>query len=174
MYEDDLYQKKYAEYENCSIALLQEIEILKKIASVQNLVWNAITNREWADFEVHINAIGVLGAEFDVIDQRREALFSQFPAYHINGEERARFYAFAATFPEDLRNKLADTYRNLKIETVRVRMFNDTILNYLNSIRSTVTGFLDIAFPEHRGKLYSRGGKEIPKDIRSMVLNRHF
>jgi hypothetical protein len=91
----------------------------------------------------------------------------------VKGEEKARFYVFAATFPEDLRDKLADTYRNLKTETLKVRIFNDTILGYLNSIRTTVTGILDIAFPEHRGKLYSRGGKEVPRDIRSVMLNRH-
>jgi hypothetical protein len=174
MYEDDLYGKKYAEYESCSIVLLQEIEILKKIVSLQNMVWNAVTNREWTDFEAHISAMGAMGAEFDALDRKREALFAQFPACNVNGGEKARFYAFAAAFPGDLRDKLADTYRNLKMETLRVRMFNDTILGYLNSIRTTVTGILDIAFPEHRGRLYSRGGKEVPKDMRSVMLNRHF
>jgi hypothetical protein len=173
MYEDDLYGKKYAEYEGCIIVLLQEIEILKKITSVQNMVWNAVTNREWTDFEAHIGAIGAMSAEFDTLDRKREALFSRFPACGVKGEEKARFYAFAATFPEDLRDKLADTYRNLKMETLKVRMFNDTILGYLNSIRTTVTGIIDIAFPEYRGRLYSRGGKEVPADMRSVMLNRH-
>jgi hypothetical protein len=173
MYEDDLYQEKYAEYESCSIVLLQEIEILRKIASLQNSVWNAVTKREWADFETHIGAIGVLGAEFDALDRKREVLFSQFPAYGTGGEGKPRFYAFAATFPGDLHDKLAATYRNLKMETIKVRMFNDTILGYLNNIRTTAAGFLDIAFPERRGRLYSRGGKEVEKDMRSMVLDRH-
>jgi hypothetical protein len=173
MHEDDLYQEKYVEYENCSIVLLQEIEILRKIASVQNLVWNTIASREWADFETHIGAIGVMGAEFDALDRKREVLFSRFPAYGAGGEGNSRFYAFAATFPGDLRDKLTDTYRNLKMETLRVRMFNDTILGYLNSIRATAAGFLDIAFPDRRGRLYSRGGKEVQKDMRSMVLDRH-
>jgi hypothetical protein len=173
MYEDDLYGKKYAEYEGCSIILLQEIEILKKITSLQNMIWNAVTSREWTDFEVHIGAIGALGAEFDALDRKREALFLQFSAGGVNGGEQARFYAFAAAFPGDLRGKLADTYRNLKMETLKVRMFNDTILGYLNSIRTTVAGMLDAAFPEYRGRLYSRGGKEVPRDMRSVMLNRH-
>jgi hypothetical protein len=172
MYEDDFYGKKYAEYESCSIILLQEIEILKKILSVQNMVWNAVTDRKWTDFETHISAIGAMSAEFDGLDRKRDALFPGFPACGMKNGGKARFYAFAAAFPGDLRDKLIDTYRNLKMETLRVRMFNDTILGYLNSIRTAVTGILDIAFPECRGRLYSRGGKEVPRDMRSVMLNR--
>jgi hypothetical protein len=45
-------------------------------------------------------------------------------------------------------------------------------MTYLNEARLLVAGFLDAAFPDRKGKIYSRRGVQVQADMRSMVLNK--
>jgi hypothetical protein len=158
--------------EKCSFILIRETELMKQIASLQSEVWNAVINRVWTDFEAQIRAINTLSAEFDALESEREALLPAF--YHDNNRFDAGFYALVAEFPDELRNKLTEVFRELKMETIRVRISNDNLLSYLTEMKATITGFLEMAFPDRMGRLYSRQGTQIPQDMRSMVLNQHY
>jgi hypothetical protein len=158
-------------YENCSLILTRETEILKKITVLQNEVREAVLSRVWTDFEDQINAINTLSAEFNGLEQEREELLARFPG---SGDEKSRFYSLAAAMPPDLRNTLTESYRSLKMETLKVRMSNDALLTYLNEARTTVANFLEIAFPEHPGRIYSRQGKPTQVIPGSLVLNQSY
>ena len=58
------------------------------------------------------------------------------------------------------------------METFKIRLTNDTLLRYLNEARATAAAFLEAAFPDLKGRLYSRRGTQVPADMRSMVLNQ--
>jgi hypothetical protein len=49
---------------------------------------------------------------------------------------------------------------------------NDALTHYLDGARAVVADFLEAAFPDRHGKIYSRQGTRIHADMRSMVLNR--
>jgi hypothetical protein len=161
------------EFDQCKDVLLKEIGLLEKITLLQSLVWNAVTTREWTDFEAHIAAINAFGDAFNVLERERQGLLAELPAQAGIGDEKSRFYALAARFPPDLCNEITAIYRNLKLETLKVRASNEALLNYLAGAKATMTSFLEAVFPD-RGMLYSKGGKQIAQDMRSMVLNRHF
>ncbi|GHT58643.1 hypothetical protein FACS1894109_13210 [Spirochaetia bacterium] len=165
-------------YEGCSSILERECGLLRELESLQKLVWDAVTSREWTDFEAHISRLNNFSAEFNVLEAERMKILAEFQgnvpnAPHASGEE-TRFYAMVSQFPDAERNELTKRYRELKSETLRVRISNDSLLTYLAEAKSTVAGFLEAAFPDRRGRVYSRSGAAVPADMRSMVLNHQF
>jgi hypothetical protein len=147
---------------------------LKKVTVLQSLVREAVLGRQWTDFEAHIGAINALSDQFGALEAKREKLLSDFPVQSEIGDEKSRFYALAARFPSEKRNEITDIYRNLKLETLKVRASNDALLNYIAEAKATMTGFLEAAFPDRGGRLYTKRGKQIAQDMRSMVLNQRF
>jgi hypothetical protein len=165
-------------YGRCTAVLEQERELIAKIAVMQDLIRKAVINRQWMDFEAYMEALGQIGAHFEDLDQERVRIFASFTGDGNTpgktGDDAAGFYALASCFPADERKALTDVYRNLKMETMKIRLESDALMNYLSEASLLVTGFLEAAFPDRKGKLYSRSGAQVQADMRSMVLNRHF
>jgi hypothetical protein len=167
-----------AEYRRCTAVLEQERELVAKIAGIQALVRRSVINRQWLDFESHMETLGQIGAQFEALERERVRIFSSFSGGGNTpgkaGEEAAGFYALASRFPPEERKAVTGVYRNLKTETMKVRIESDALMNYLTEASLLVSGFLEAAFPDRKGKIYSRSGAQIQADMRSMVLNRHF
>jgi hypothetical protein len=159
-------------FERFSSVLRQEAGLLTKIASLQRQVWETVLNRVWENFEGLMGSLDSLGAEFRVLEQERAGLMEEFGGEGLREDES--FYRLASRLPGGEGKELAGLYRNLKSETLRVRIANDNLLDYLGEAKATVNGFLEAAFPDRKGKVYSRQGALIPADMRSMVLNQSF
>jgi hypothetical protein len=158
-------------FSQVSSVLRRETELLTEIGSLQKQVWETVLNRVWENFEGLMESLNVLGAEFQVLEQERAGLMAEFGG---QARESESFYRLVSHLPGPEGRDLAGLYRNLKSETLRVRIANDSLLDYLGEAKTTVTGFLEAAFPDRRGKVYSRQGALIPADMRSMVLNQSF
>ena len=151
-----------------SILLLKEIEVLERIPPLQRLIRDAVIKREWTDYEVLMQSLGEIGVQFEILDTEREALFTTL----ADGEEPESFYAWAARLPDREREEISGLYRKLKMITLQIKIANDTLMEYLREARSTVTGLLEKAYPDRRGKMYSRRGIEREADMRSVMVNR--
>jgi hypothetical protein len=162
----------FPEYETCILILKQEIILMEKITSLQILVRNAVVNREWVDFETFLNSLGEVSNDFESLEFERERIFSVFAGRTGSKDEPAGFYSLASQLPNQERRELTELYRRLKLESIRIRLANDSLMVYLTEARTTVAGFLEAAFPDRKGRLYSRRGTQIPSDMRSMVLNQ--
>jgi hypothetical protein len=77
-----------------------------------------------------------------------------------------------ARLDEASRRELTDLYRRLKLDTLKVRLANDALSAYLSAARETLADFLNAAFPDRRGKIYSRRGAAVHSEMRSIVLDR--
>jgi hypothetical protein len=155
----------------CKAILLKESELVRRIANLQNLVYEAVLNRDWNGFEAHFSRLGEIGKEFTVLEHERERLFA---GILTESNASAKFYSLTVGLPIKERNELAEIYRNLKLETLRVRVAGETIMNFIAGARATVAGFFEIAFPDRKGKIYTPYGTPVSHDMRSMVLNRSF
>jgi hypothetical protein len=168
------------EMEKYGDILKREIEILGKISSIQDLVRNAVVNREWADFEPLLEKMHEQGNEFELLEAERAGLFADFVPERDRGEEARKnseavnFYTLISRLPENSRKELSELYRKLKLETLKTRIANDALLRYLNEGRAVVAAFFEAAFPNRNGKFYSRLGTQIQADMRSMVVNCSF
>jgi hypothetical protein len=159
----------------------RETELLCGIEAAQKQVWDAVIKREWTDFESLISMMDRIGTELAGLEEERQQVIhklsdeltgSSGPA---GGEaENSSFYRLISTLPEPERKELTDLYRQLKMAGLRVRIANDNLLAYLAEVKTTMSGFIEAAFPDRKGRVYSRSGAVVPADMRSMVLNRSF
>ncbi|MDR0316451.1 MAG: hypothetical protein LBH97_06080 [Treponema sp.] len=157
-------------FKKCRDILLKESELVQKIAVLQTMIQNAVVAREWTDFETHFRTMNDMGVEFAALEREREALFAgQSPDL---GDDKGRFYALVSELPAEQRNELTAIYRSLKLESLKLRMANETLMSYISEARATITGFLEIAFPDRNGRIYTPQGRPLSHDMRSMVLNQ--
>jgi hypothetical protein len=137
---------------------------------LQNLIREAVMNRNWTDFEGHFNDLGRIKAEFTALEGERELLFAEVPG--TRGD--TSFYTLTAQLPPQQRSELTEIYRSLKLETLRVQISGEALMSYITEVRAAMAGFFEIAFPDRSGKIYTPHGMPVSHDMRSMVLNRAF
>ena len=152
------------DYTRCASVLSGEIEILKRISAVQGKVRQAVINREWADFDENEKELNRLGEEFERLEEERALLF---PA-------ETPFYDVILELPIEERIEVSRLYRGLKTETLKMRATNETFLVYLNEARNLATAYLEAVCPARGGKLYTRKGRKVSQDLRSIVINHRY
>ena len=167
-------------YEKCKNILLKEWELIQKAVIVQEKIRAAVDNKEWTVFEDHLNVMNSIESNMTNLESEREQLFYVFETLiHQQGfsetlDAKGRFYKMAAILPEDQRNELTEIYRSLKLEAMKLRISNNSLLTYLTEIKSTLNDFFALAFPDRCGKMYTKSGTHFSNELRSMVLNRSF
>jgi hypothetical protein len=158
-------------FEKCKAILLKECELVRRISRLQDLVYEAVINRDWNGFEANFSRLGEIGKEFSVLEHERERIFAGILP---ESDAPARFYSLTAGLPPEQRGELTEIYRNLKLETLKVKIAGETIMNFIAGARATVASFFEVAFPDRKGKIYTPYGTPVSHDMRSMVLNRSF
>ena len=153
-----------------SIVLFKEIELLEKIPPLQTMIRDAVIKREWADYELLMHSLGEIGSQFEVLEAEREAMYKAFQV----GDDPESFYSWAAKLPRGEQEEFSALYRKLKMITLQIRISNDTLMEYLREAKSAVSTVLERAYPERRGKMYSRKGVEREVDMKSVMVNRSF
>ncbi len=160
--------------EECKSILQQEIALLERLGAAQEVVRTAVVNRDWTDLERVIARLNEYGQEFQQVEEQRARLFSELTSESGYPQEEVGFYGLITHLPLEQRKELTDLYRRLKLDTLRIRLANDSLNQYLSVARGIVSDFLQAAFPDRKGKRYSRQGKEIHSEMRSIVLDRSF
>jgi hypothetical protein len=159
-------------YEACSQVLGRETELLCGIEEAQKQVWDAIIKRQWTDFEALMSMMDRIAMELTGLEEERGQIVHSLQ--QGDDDENVRFYRLLSALPEIERKELTGRYRELKMASLRVRIANDNLLIYIAEVKATMAGFIEAAFPDRKGRVYSRSGAVVPADMRSMVLNRSF
>ncbi|MDR3146998.1 MAG: hypothetical protein LBU00_01320 [Treponema sp.] len=158
-------------YEFCSQVLGREVELLQGIVEAQQRVRDAVLRREWTDFEALLSLIERSAAGLEALEGERRALFGKDPAASGLPDDESGFYRLIASLSPDEQRDLKVKYRQLKMTALRIRINNENLLAYIAGIKATMSAFIASAFPDRRGRVYSRSGAVIHQDMRCMVLN---
>jgi len=167
-------------YEKCRDILLQEFELIENAAAVQEKIRQAVTERKWTIFEDNMSAMNTIEGKLENLELEREVLFSVHQtlthqkSFSDNLDDKGRFYALVTLLPENQRNELTSIYRSLKFEAMKLKAANESLFSYINGMKSTLQDFIDLAFIERGGKMYTKDGTHFSHDMRSMVLNQSF
>jgi hypothetical protein len=172
--------KEVWDYQKCVLILTGEILLLKQISAAQDTLRHAVINREWADFDGKNQEIDRLAGEFARCEEDRVSLFSaltdESPSESdvpAKNEENS-FYAAIMALPTEERRVLSRLYRELKMETLKMRTMNETFLAYLTEAKSLAVSYLEAVCPAGGGKLYTHRGRRVAQDLRSIVINNRF
>jgi hypothetical protein len=167
------------DYNTCITIFNNEIDLLKKIFAVEESVHKAVMAREWADFEWKIAEIKRLGEDFSLLEGQRIGILAQLAEKNdINTEiepgSESSFYALAAAKLSSKEcREISGLYRELKMETLKIKVLNDTFMSYIDELRTMTAAWLEAVFPVQGGKLYTRKGRQAARDLRSVMLNQH-
>lgn len=159
---------------DCVCILKQELSLLEQLAETQEKLKNSVFSRDWTDLELLLGKLDEYGNEFKALERERIRIFSAMNKLYVTTQEADSFYSFASKLPPFDRKELTSLYRRLKLDSLKVRLANDTLMQYLNNARSTVSSFLEAAFPDRRGRMYSKRGMHVHSEMRSIVLDRSF
>jgi len=154
---------KALNFGDCVSVLSGEIDLLKKISVLQGKVRQAVIRRDWADFDGKIQEMNQFGTEFAGLEGERERLF---PA-----TEGKPFNTVITDLPLEESRELSRLYRELKMETLKMRALNETFLAYLNEAKALAAAYIETVCPARGGKLYTRKGSKASQDLKSIVLN---
>ena len=157
-------------YKSIIPILKAEIAVLESLSRSHEEVRQAVCGRKWTDFEKLIGELNKLSAEFEALEIKRAEAFSQLARQ--TDDEDMNFYNVIIKMPYLLRDEFSSLYRQLKVFVLRIRLANESLMNYIVEAKATVTDFLGAAFPDRKGRLYTRQGTEMEADMRSMVLDR--
>jgi len=167
-------------YEKCRNIFLEEFELIQNAAAIQEKIRLAVTERQWTVFEDNLSAMGAIESKLESLERERDILFivHKTLTHQRNFSEsldaKGRFYALVTLLPEIQRNELTSIYRSLKLEALKLKMANESLFSYINGVKSTLREFIDLAFIERGGKMYTKEGNHFSHDMRSMVLNQSF
>ena len=165
------------DYSRCISIFKQEIALIKKISLVQDSVRQAVMAREWTDFDWKMAEINQSSEEFVLLETERVEIFGALQKElgvnfsNTNAEAVPSFHLLAVRLPSEQCRELSGLYRELKMETLKMRVMNDTFLNYLNEVKTMAGAWLEAVSPAHGGKLYTCKGRQAAGDPRSMVFN---
>ena len=158
------------DFKSCKTVLTDQIGLLKKISAAEGVVRKAVMRREWADFDEKTREVNRLGGEFAKLEEERADLFSGLAS--LSGNQS--FYSSITALPSEERHELSSLYRELKMETFKMRALNETFLVYLNEARTLTSAYLEAVCPARGGKLYTRKGCKASQDLKSIVFNNRF
>ena len=157
------------DYNRCVSVLSEEIALIKEIILAQNLVRKAITAREWADFDSKIAQVEQLGERFRLLETERIKIFAAMQKKIAPLDPEPTFYSLAAKLPAKECRKLSSLYRELKMETFRIKALNECFFNYIKEVQTVAVAWLEAVAPGQ--KLYTRNGRKVSEEPRSMILN---
>jgi len=167
-------------YENCKEILLKEFELIQNAVAIQEKIRLAVTDRQWTAFEDNLSAMNAVEIKLNELENEREKLFEVFKTivreqyFTENLDDKARFFMLTSQLPKDQQNDLVSIYRGLKTESIKLKMANENLLAYLNEVTTTLREFVNLAFLERGGKMYTKKGMHFSHDMSSMVLNQSF
>ena len=156
--------KKSWDYVGAVSVLTREAELVKKISSAQKDVQRAVLSREWTDFDEKIFEVNRFSGEFALLEEKRVSLFSEL------GNDMP-FNEMISLLPEAEKKELSCLYRELKLETHKMKALNEIFLAYINEAKTLATAYIGAACPARGGKLYTRKGHTVTPDLRSVVFN---
>lgn len=163
-------------FEKCVSVLTGEIDLLKKISDAQNMVRHAVINKEWVSFDEKTTEVNRLGEDFSVLEEERIQLFSALSDLSggNSASEEKSFYALITCLPAEESQELSRLYRDLKMETIKMRALNESLLAYIHEAKAMAAAYLEAVCPGRGGKLYTRKGRRVSQDLKSMVFNNQF
>ena len=192
--------KEVWNFDRCVSVLTGEIGLLKKISAIQDKIRQAVMNRDWDDFDEKTREINQLSEEFAGLEDERARLFSALTNTsnkddtYSGGKASAEgntsgissaaagswviaerpFYAAIMALPVEERRGLSNLYRELKMETLKMKALNETFLAYLNEAKTMTAAYIEAVCPDRGGKLYTSKGRRASQDLKSIVFNNRF
>ena len=146
--------------------------LLLAFAGKEQELQDSLLERDFAATGMVVWELERLGAEIDGVERERHAAMAR--ALEEAGlDGRTTFSDWVSRLDETERPDLSRLYRALQVAALRVRSLTGGIDAYVRSAMRTGSAVLGEVFPDQKGTIYCRRGRNSKPDGRAMVLDRH-
>jgi hypothetical protein len=147
--------------------LESELVLLTRLGGQQSRIKEAVYHKNWLDFDPLMADLARTSRELkDKEDERRYML----PSALVGGN----FYAAAinrlSAYTAEQRRHITELYRALKMTLLKIRLDSEALQHYLKESLDFAHDAMEAAFPQTRGKIYSRTGIVAPAQELSGVF----
>lgn len=157
---------------NLSITMEQETELLHAYFIKEKELFEAVISRNWQMLDGSLREMEKIGEGIARLEEKREMLVQRLEKdYRI--AEGERFYTLLQHLPEEVRESLAASFRNMKVAVYRLQALDGQIQGYLRSATTTLKEIVDELFPHQKGTMYCKRGKTSAPEANPMFISRH-
>ena len=151
--------------------LEKEIVLVKAFTEVENTIMDSVIINNWDVLESNIEQTQDISRDIEKLDKAREACI-ELLREEAEEDINSHFYRLTVNLDTDIKNKLNDLYRDLKLSVLNLQNINWRIDSYVGTVTGIMKQTLKEIYPNRRGSLYSRSGILKEADNNPMVLNR--
>ncbi len=163
---------KASKYGHNLINILQtEIALVDESELIEHSIMDSVLNNRWDTLELSLEEAGILSIKIESLDNKRNKCIDLLKELFSLGKED-HFYRLTVNLESELRDKLNNLYRELKISVLNLRNMNWRINAYVGTVTGIMKQTLKEIYPNRRGSLYSRAGIIREAGNNPMVLNR--
>ena len=151
--------------------LEKEIELVRTFTETEGIIMDSVIANNWDVLESGLDQTKDISWEIEKLDKAREVcieLLREEAGEDIN----AHFYRLTVNLDTDIKNRLNDLYRDLKLSVLNLQNINWRIDTYVGTVTGIMKQTLKEIYPNRRGSLYSRSGMIKEADNNPMVLNK--
>jgi uncharacterized protein (DUF1684 family) len=148
----------------------EQTAVLNNFVEAQRMVSQAVRNRDWPGLELAIKRAGAWATMVAGAERARENSWQTLLAGLALPTDSSVFRVSLA-LPVEQRSMLTDTHRNLKLATMRARIENEALADFVGNSASTLSAAIEALYPERKVKIYGRSGKAQKDQAGAMVLN---
>jgi len=151
--------------------LEKEIILVTAFTEIESIIMDSIIINNWDILESSIIQTQDIALDIEKLDIKREACVEQLRD-ELGEDKNAHFYHLTVNLNSDMKDKLNNLYRSLKLSVLNLRNINLRIDTYVGTVTGIMKQTLKEIYPNRRGSLYSRSGIIREADNNPMVLNR--
>ena len=151
-------------------AMAEERELFHRFAEQEAALTQVVQQRDWAQLERALADLDRLAGTIAAAESRRHEEYELLKRRFGVGE-RAGFGLLVARLPEPERVSLAAAREELRGAVAKVRTLTASLAYYFRYIKDSVEQILVEAFPNRRGRFYSRHGRPAQAGADPMMVN---
>ena len=148
-----------------------EIELINGFAKIENTILDSVVNSSWDGLQASIRRSEDISLELESLEMQRENILDSIR--EITGlDEDSTFYRITVKLEPEIRDRVNDLFRVLKLSVLNVQNITLRIDTYLGTVTGIMKQSLKEIYPNRRGSLYLKSGIIKEADSNPMVLNR--
>lgn len=147
-----------------------EAERLLAFAKAEEEIQVAVSERRWEALETLILK---LRKQSELVNEAEDRRFNSFALLkaELGLPANIGFLRLLPMIPEDKRQSLSESYRQLKVAVYAVKAATLRLNYYFQSVSETLQKILQELLPHRKGKLYAPNGKTAEPLVDNLIVN---
>ena len=148
----------------------RETALFTRLVADMDRLQDSFQARQWTQSLTIAQDFENAARDIEEADRARDATYESLKL-SLGASAQAPFSSILFSVPADLRNGLAESWRNLRTSVFRLKMATGRVRYATQTMAEALNRILEGVFPHRRGKIYTRHGTSTPV-VGSLLVDR--